>query len=119
MDRQGELLTLRRFNSREKNIGNRKFNDRISCICFLSRKRRENKDVDQEIELEHPFVFSDDSTLPEISARGIVFGVSVYIQMWWQRGENSKPQASAFFDCCTESRKDPDSTRAAVHPVMG
>lgn len=69
MDRQGELLTLRRFNSREKNIDSRKFYDRINCIYFLSRKRRENKDVDQEIELEHPFIFSDDSSLPEISER--------------------------------------------------
>ncbi len=57
MDRQGELLTLRRFNSREKIIDSRKFYDRINCIYFLSRKRRENKDVDQEIELNTRLFF--------------------------------------------------------------
>jgi hypothetical protein len=36
MDYQGELLTLRIFNNREKNIDSRKFYDGIGCICFLS-----------------------------------------------------------------------------------
>lgn len=70
MDRQGESLTLRIFNNREKNMDSRKFYDVVGCICFLLRKRRENKDVDQEIELERPFIFSDDSALPETSENG-------------------------------------------------
>jgi len=41
-----------------KNIDSREFYDGNGCICFLSWKQRENKDVDQEIELESPFLFS-------------------------------------------------------------